>query len=109
MEISRNCGRASDFHRRWNLPGSEPVRPYEKMAAALAMLVWHVVYPQSLWKFLIGRPIEESVCFVWASLFSVIQFFVVLFVAAGFSLRTFSRLSLNAAFVNGVVSGIFFP
>lgn len=54
----------------------------------------------------------KSLCFVWASLFSVSQFFVVLFVAAGFSLRTFSKLSLNAAFVNGVVlwfQGFFSP
>ena len=53
----------------------------------------------------------KSLCFVWAVLLNVIQFVVVLFVAAGFSQLTFSKLSLNAAFVNGVLPWFqgFFP
>ena len=53
----------------------------------------------------------KSLCFVWAVLLNVIQCVVVLFVAAGFSQLTFSKLSLNAAFVNGVLPWFqgFFP
>lgn len=61
MEISRNCGRASDFHRQCKSAGAEPVRPYEKMTAALASSSLACYISKSLWKFAIGRPIEESV------------------------------------------------
>ena len=72
------------------------------MAAALAMLVCHVVYPKSLRKFVIGRPIEESLLCLgsFTSCYSVCCGSVCccrLFTA------TFSKLSLNAAFVNGVL------